>query len=55
MRVTTGRTTLTKVAGLARIRGVRGRAAAPFWAVTGVHLAAQLAVAAGVPLSLIHI
>lgn len=49
MRVTTGRTMLTKVAGLARIRGVRGRTAAPFWAVTGVHLAAQLAVAAGVP------
>lgn len=31
------------------MRGVRGRVAAPFWTVTGVHLAAQVALSAGVP------
>lgn len=49
MRVRSGRTVLSRLAHLARVKGVRARTAVPFWGVTGVHLAAQLALAAGVP------
>ncbi|GGD21952.1 lysoplasmalogenase [Nocardioides daphniae] len=49
MRTRARRGLRATVSKLARVRGVRPGTTVPFWAVTGVHLLAQLGIAAGVP------